>query len=77
MLIIAKKILKLQLINSNSVRKFLDFKSYSKLIFISSDAVFSSELGMAREKTTSPENIYGLSKLNGEFHKIQNKIILL
>jgi dTDP-4-dehydrorhamnose reductase len=56
-------------INSFSVKKIIDAtEDFVKIIYISSDAVFSSSLNMAREiDCTSPESIYGKSKELGEF----------
>lgn len=43
-------------------------KPETKIIYISTDAVFSSQIHMASEKDcTSPENVYGKSKEIGEF----------
>ena len=54
-------------VNALSVRKFLRFFPNSRLIHISSDAVFSDHLHLATEKEeTEPLNTYGLSKLLGE-----------
>ena len=61
-------------VNAESVRKFLKYGFNSKLIFISSDAVFPDGICMATEKNqTSPENIYGKTKEAGEKY-IQNSI---
>ena len=54
-------------VNADSVKKFLKYGSDSRLIFISSDAVFPDEIHMASEKDqTSPENVYGQTKEIGE-----------
>ena len=59
-------------VNALSVRKFLKFFPNSRLIHISSDAVFPDNLHLATEKdVTKPSNIYGLSKLIGE-NEIKN-----
>ncbi len=56
-------------VNAESVNKFLKYGSDARLIFISSDAVFSDGIHMATEKEkTSPENIYGMTKEAGEKH---------
>ena len=50
-------------INAKSVKKFTSYNKTIKLIFISSDAVFPSQLNMAIESdSTKPETIYGRSK---------------
>tara|TARA_Y100001970_G_C14205651_1_gene843783 strand:+ start:814 stop:1701 length:888 start_codon:yes stop_codon:yes gene_type:complete len=50
-------------VNAESVKKFLKYGSQSKLIFISSDAVFPDGVHMATEKDqTFPENVYGKTK---------------
>ena len=56
-------------INSVSVKKILEAtNSNVKLMYISSDAVFSSDLHMAKEEDLEyPENIYGKSKALGEY----------
>ena len=54
-------------VNAESVNKFLQSRVASRLIFISSDAVFSDGIHMASEKNkTEPENVYGTSKSIGE-----------
>ena len=59
-------------INGESVNKFLQSFSDTRLIFISSDAVFSDGTHLATEKNEkSPENVYGMSKDLGEKY-IQN-----
>ena len=59
-------------VNGESVNKFLQLLSDTRLIFISSDAVFSNEIHLATEKDEkSPENVYGMSKDLGEKY-IQN-----
>jgi len=61
--------------NGFSVKKLIDnTKENVKIIYISTDAVFSSELNMAKENDcTEPENIYGKSKELGEFFLINSK----
>ena len=61
-------------INGISVKKLIDnTKENVKIIYISTDAVFSSELNMAKENDcTGPENIYGKSKALGEFFLINS-----
>ena len=55
------------IINGESVRKLIDFAPNAKLIFISTDAVFSCQTHLANENSlTGPENIYGKSKECGE-----------
>ncbi len=56
-------------INGLSVRKIIDATGNNvKIIYISTDAVFSSSLHMAKEKDcVCPENVYGKSKELGEF----------
>ncbi len=56
-------------INGVSIRKIIDATRNSvKIIYISTDAVFSSSLHMAKEKDcVCPENVYGKSKELGEF----------
>jgi dTDP-4-dehydrorhamnose reductase len=56
-------------INGVSVHKFLKAThSAVKIIYISSDAVFPSNLHLAKElDCVSPENVYGKSKELGEF----------
>ncbi len=56
-------------INGLSVQKFLKATNNDvKIIYISSDAVFSSSQHLAKElDCVSPENIYGKSKELGEF----------
>ncbi len=56
------------LINGHSMSKIIKFsKKNTKIIYISSDAVFCSNVHMASEdELTSPENIYGKSKELGE-----------
>jgi dTDP-4-dehydrorhamnose reductase len=55
------------LVNSESVKKFLNYGINARLIFISSEAVFPDGLSMASEKDqTAPDTIYGLSKELGE-----------
>jgi dTDP-4-dehydrorhamnose reductase len=60
-------------VNTESVNKFFKSNENTKLIFISSDAVFSDGVHMASEKDeTDPENVYGMSKSLAEKY-IQNK----
>lgn len=56
-------------INGLSVQKFIDSTNDEvKIIYISTDAVFSSTQHLAKElDCVSPENIYGKSKELGEF----------
>jgi dTDP-4-dehydrorhamnose reductase len=56
-------------INGISIRKFLTAtKNKVKIIYISTDAVFSSSHNLAKEiDCVSPENVYGKSKELGEF----------
>jgi dTDP-4-dehydrorhamnose reductase len=56
-------------VNGVSVRKLIDATNSSvKIIYISTDAVFSSGLHLAKEKDcVFPENVYGKSKELGEF----------
>ena len=56
-------------INGCTTKKLLDAtEGFVKIIYISTDAVFSSRLHMAKEiDSPSPENIYGKSKELGEF----------
>jgi len=55
------------LINSESIRKFLNYKNKYKIIFISSEAVFADNINLAEEsELIMPQNIYGLSKKKGE-----------
>ena len=54
-------------VNAESVNKFLKYGSDARMIFISSDAVFPDGIHMATGKDkTSPENIYGKTKVTGE-----------
>jgi dTDP-4-dehydrorhamnose reductase len=54
-------------VNAESVNKFFQSNENTKLIFISSDAVFPDGIHMASEKNeTRPENVYGMSKDLGE-----------
>ena len=67
-------------INSFSVQKLLDSSNESvKIIFISTDAVYPSELNLAKETDlTSPENVYGKSKELGEFFlRMSNRMFLI
>ena len=56
-------------INGISVKKLLDATDKNvRIIYISTDAVFSSNLHLAKETDcVSPENVYGKSKEIGEF----------
>lgn len=55
------------LVNGESVKKLIEAFPKSKLIFISTDAVFSINTHLASEKTkTVPTTIYGKSKELGE-----------
>lgn len=56
-------------INGVSMQKFLNATTNSvKIIYISTDAVFPSELHLAKETDcVKPENVYGKSKELGEF----------
>ncbi len=56
-------------INGVSIKKLLDStENHIKIIYISTDAVFSSETHNASEKDcVSPQNVYGKSKELGEF----------
>ena len=62
-------------INAFSVKKLIEnSKDNVKIIYISTDAVFSSKLNMAKEiDCTGAENIYGKSKELGEFFLINSK----
>lgn len=57
-------------INGVSVKKFLDSTSPNvKMIYISTDAVFPSDLHLANEKDhVNPQSIYGKSKELGEYY---------
>ncbi len=56
-------------VNGYSVKKLMDAsEDCVKIIYISTDAVFPSELHMAKEfDSICPENVYGKSKELGEF----------
>ena len=56
-------------VNGYSIKKLIDFTENNvKIIYISTDAVFSSKSHMAKEsECREPENIYGKSKELGEF----------
>lgn len=59
-------------VNGESVNKFLQSDAGTRLVFISSDAVFPDGLHLATEKDkTGPETVYGKSKELGEKY-IQN-----
>lgn len=62
-------------VNGFSVKKFLDATNEkTRLIYISTDAVFPSELHLAKENDcTVPESIYGKSKELGEFFLLNSK----
>jgi len=67
----------------NVVKSILKIKKYKKkdikLVFISSDAVYSSTRGNYKETDRlSPYNVYGLTKLKGEkiVKKLKNYIII-
>ncbi len=61
-------------VNAESVKKFLKYGFSTKLIFISSDAVFPNGIYMATEKNhTLPENIYGRTKEAGEKYILHSK----
>ncbi len=55
-------------VNAESVKKLLQCKNNNtKIIFISSEAVFSEEQPLAKENdTTNPETVYGKSKVLAE-----------
>ena len=60
------------LVNSDSVKKFLDCNLNPKIIFISSESVFPDGLENANElDQTGPINIYGKSKQFGENYIIK------
>lgn len=61
-------------INGVSVKKLLDSTVPSvKIIYISTDAVFPSDLHMANEKdNVNPQSIYGKSKELGEYYLINS-----
>ena len=56
-------------VNGCSIRKLIDAsEDHVKIMYVSTDAVFSSSIHMAKEiDFTSPENVYGKSKELGEF----------
>lgn len=56
-------------INGCATKKLIDAsEDHVKIMYVSTDAVFSSSLHMAKEvDCTSPENVYGKSKELGEF----------
>lgn len=55
------------LVNGESVKKLIEAFPQAKIIFISSDAVFSPDTHMARESnSTIPVTVYGKSKKLGE-----------
>lgn len=56
-----------KLVNGESVKKLLDAFPYSKLVFISTDAVFPINTHLAKEATkTAPLTVYGKTKELGE-----------
>ena len=61
-------------INGYSVKKLIDFtEDHVKIIYISTDAVFSSKSHMAKEADCKvPQNIYGKSKELGEFFLVNS-----
>lgn len=61
-------------VNGYSLKKFIDStKSSVKIIYISTDAVFSSSTSYPTEiYSTNPENVYGKSKELGEFFLINS-----
>ena len=66
------------LINYESLKKLSNYSSVSKIIFISSDAVFNGiEINPTEKSATSPLNIYGVSKLKNQnnFYLIKDTII--
>jgi dTDP-4-dehydrorhamnose reductase len=62
-------------VNGYSVRKLLDSTPEKvKIIYISTDAVFSSKLHLAKETDcTNPESVYGKSKEIGEFFLLNSE----
>ena len=62
-------------VNGLSLKKFTDAtKSRAKIIYISTDAVFSSQVSKATERDCPrPENIYGKSKELGEFFLLNSE----
>lgn len=62
-------------VNGYSLKKFIDStNSNVKIIYISTDAVFSSATSYPDEKhLTKPENIYGKSKELGEFFLVNSQ----
>lgn len=63
-------------VNGVSLKSFTDAVSgETKIIYISTDAVFSSQLHMASEKDCPrPENVYGKSKELGEFFLLNSEV---
>ena len=61
-------------VNGVSVKKLLESTSPNvKIIYISTDAVFSSDLHLANEKdSVNPQSIYGKSKELGEYYLINS-----
>ena len=54
-------------VNTGSIVKFLQESPDTRLIFISSEAVFPDGMHLASEKgQTAPENVYGKTKVAGE-----------
>lgn len=62
-------------VNGVSVKKFIDATNKNvKFIYISSDAVYSSKLHLAKEiNYSSPESVYGKSKELGEFFLLNSE----
>lgn len=61
-------------INGESVKNLIDTFPKSKIIFISSDAVYPKESHNSTEKTpTQPETIYGESKCLGESYILKSQ----
>lgn len=62
-------------VNGISVKKFIDATSRNvKFVYISSDAVYSSKLHLAKEiDCISPESVYGKSKELGEYFLLNSE----
>lgn len=62
-------------INGVSIKKLIDSTSDKvKIIYVSTDAVFPSDLHMAEEKdNVNPESVYGKSKELGEYFLLSSK----